>query len=215
MHPPTTTSETKQKSPLEDVLRRHGATITKRHGRSVAAHFGSATSEAAVCLSTVGIADRFDRTTLELRGAPDDVELAMSRLALLPIRTSWSRLKSRSAIVRCEHGDTAKCLEALNPVEGTAALDLSDRYTAIGLIGPRAEELLASCNFQTQGTPPIVLRESNTAFEVLVPATEGPALWDRLLELGAPLRIACVGLDAIEHLAASHRLDRPIGSTVR
>jgi glycine cleavage system aminomethyltransferase T len=215
MHRFTTTSEAEHKSPLEDVLRRHGATMTKRHGRSVAAHFGSATSEAAVCLSTVGIADRFDRTTLELRGAPDDVELALSRLARLPIRTWWSRLTSHSAIARCEHCDTAKCLEALIPVEGTAAVDVSDRYAAIGVLGPRAEELLASCSFQTQGPPSIVLREANAAFEVLVPAAEGAARWDRLLEGGAPFRIACVGLDALEHLAASHRLDRSIASKVR
>ena len=43
-------------------------------------------------------------------------------------------------------------------------------------------------------------------YEVLVPASQGPQVWDRLLEEGAPLHIACVGLEAIEHLTATRRL---------
>jgi glycine cleavage system aminomethyltransferase T len=209
----TTESDAGHKGPLEDVLRRHEATMTKRHGRCVAAHFGSATSEAAVCLSTVGIADRFDRTTLELRGAPDDVELALGGLATLRARTWWARRTSRSAIVRCERNDTATCLSGLVALEGIVAVDVSDRYAAIAVIGPRAEELLAACDVEAHGTPAIVLREAEAAFEVLVPALDGPGQWERLLEVGAPFRVACVGLDALEHLAASRRLDRSIGSS--
>jgi glycine cleavage system aminomethyltransferase T len=41
---------------------------------------------------------------------------------------------------------------------------------------------------------------------VLVPASQGPHVWDLLLEEGAPLQIACVGLEAIEHLTATRRL---------
>jgi glycine cleavage system aminomethyltransferase T len=213
MHAFTTESEAEHKSPLEAVLMRHGGTMTTRNRRSVAAHFGSATSEAAVCLSTVGIVDRFDRSTLELRGAPEDVELAIGKLSTIRAITWWSRTTTRGVIIRCEHADTKKCLDALIPSEGTVAVDLSDRYAAVGVIGPSAEELLAACNFDAQRTPPIVLREADAAFEVLVPAAAGPALWERLLEVGAPLRVACVGLDAVEHLAAAHRLDRSIGST--
>lgn len=210
----TTGSQAQHKSPLEHVLARHGATMIYRHGRYVAAHYGSATSEAAVCLSTVGIADRFDRTTLELRGAPEDVELALSGLPRPPVRTWWSRLTSRSALVRCEQADTAQCLEALIPVEGTVAVDLSNRYAAISVVGPRAADLLAACNSKDQRTSPIVLREAEAAFEVLVPAAEGPAEWEKLLAVGVAFQIACVGLDALAHLAASHRLDSSVGATL-
>jgi glycine cleavage system aminomethyltransferase T len=210
---PFTGSNAQHKSPLDDVLARHGATMINRHGRCVAAHYGSPTSEAAVCLSTVGIADRFDRTTLELRGAPEDVELALSGLPSLRIRTWWSRLTSRSALVRCEHVDTAQCLEGLIPAEGTVAVDVSKRYAAIGVIGPRAAELLGACDFTAQPTSPIVLREAEAAFEVHVPAAEGPAQWERLLAVGDRFQIACVGLDALTHLAASHRLDNSVGAT--
>jgi glycine cleavage system aminomethyltransferase T len=210
MHPFTTSSETEHKSPLEDVVRRHGARIIKRDDRRVAVHYGSPTSEAAVCLTTVGIADRFDRTTLELRGAYRDVELALIGLARLRIRTWWSRLTDRTAIVRCEHADAAQCLEALMPTHETVAVDVSDWYAAIGLIGPRAAEMLRTRDFETLGTFPIVLREAQTAFEVLVPAAEGPAQWEELLVVGVPFQLACVGLDALARLAASHRLDSAV-----
>jgi glycine cleavage system aminomethyltransferase T len=214
MDPFATRSKAEHNSPLEEVVTRHGATMINRHGRYVAAHYGSPTSEAAVCLSTVGIADRFDRTTLELRGAPEDVELALSGLVRVRIRNWWSRLTARSAIVRCEQADTARCLQALVPVEGTVAVDVSNRYAAIAVIGPRAAELLAACDFEAQRTPPIVLREAEAAFEVLVPSADGPAQWDKLLAVGVPFHIACVGLDALAHLAASRRLDNSVGATL-
>jgi glycine cleavage system aminomethyltransferase T len=211
MNPFKETSQTETNSPLEDVLRRHGATMVNRDGRRVAAHYGSPTSEVAVCLTTVGIADRFDRTALECRTADRDIELALTALESLRIRTWWSQLTSRSAIVRCEHADTAACLEALISVEGTIVADVSNRYVAIALIGPRASDLLAACDLRTaQDTPPIVLREARTAFEVLVPAAEGPGQWEQLLSVGGAFQIACVGLDALTQLAVSHRLDSSI-----
>jgi glycine cleavage system aminomethyltransferase T len=214
MDPFTTAPKAEHDSPLEDVVMRHGATMINRHGRYVAAHYGSPTGEAAVCLSTVGIADRSDRTTLELRGAPEDVELALSGLVRVRVRNWWSRLTARSAIVRCEQADTAQCLDALIPVEGAVAVDLSNRYAAIAVIGPRAVELLAACDFKVQRSPPIVLREAEAAFEVLVPSTEGPEQWEKLVAVGVPFQIACVGLDALAHLAASRRLDNPDGATL-
>lgn len=53
---------------MTTMLRRHGATMIARHGRNVAAHYGSPVSEAAVCRSAVGLADRSDRATLSLTG---------------------------------------------------------------------------------------------------------------------------------------------------
>jgi glycine cleavage system aminomethyltransferase T len=211
MNPFTETSHAEPNSPLEDVLRRHGATMVNRDGRCLAAHYGSPTSEVAVCLTTVGIADRCDRTTLEVRAADRDIELALAALEPLRIRTWWSQLTSRSAIVRCEHGDTPACLEALISVESTVVVDVSNRYVAIALIGPRAADLLAACDLrEAQCTPPIVLREARTAFEVLVPAAEGPRQWEQLLSVGGAFQIACVGLDALTQLAVSHRLDSSV-----
>jgi hypothetical protein len=97
--------DAEQRSPLGDVLRRHGATMTTRHGRRVAAHFGSMATETAVCTGTLGIADRFDRTTLKLWGEPMDVRLALAALDRLPQRSWSSPLSARGAIVRCERAD--------------------------------------------------------------------------------------------------------------
>jgi glycine cleavage system aminomethyltransferase T len=188
-------------SPLDAVLRRHGATMIIRHGRCVAAHFGSAASEAAVCLSTVGIADRSDRTTFELRGAPQDVALALAALR----DRAWSmRTSSRSAIVRCEHQDASACAAAVIPADGALVVDVSDRYAAIAVVGPRSAALLNAVAFAPGGRP-LVLRDRRDGLELLTEAADGVALWNQLLEAGARFRAACVGLDALEHLAASHR----------
>jgi glycine cleavage system aminomethyltransferase T len=197
-------------SPLDGVLRRHGATMALRHGKCVAAHFGSAASEAAVCVRTVGIADRSDRTTFELRGAPPDIDEALTALGPLDGRAWSARASARSAIVRCEQADAPRCAAAVLLAEGTLAADVSDRYAAIAVIGPLAEDLLRAADFHdAAGGQPIVMRDGQGAFELLIQADNAATVWTRLLEAGAPFRVACVGLDALEHLAASHRVGRP------
>jgi hypothetical protein len=179
--------------------------MTVRHGRPVAAHFGSMATETAVCTGTLGIADRFDRTTLKLWGEPMDVCLALAALDRLPQRTWSSPLTARGAIVRCERADMAVCLDALCRFEDAVAVDVSDQYAAIEVIGPRAQALLEASGFDAQNAPPIVLSEADGAFEVLVARERGPEVWDQLLAVGGPLGVACVGIEAIEHLAAARR----------
>jgi glycine cleavage system aminomethyltransferase T len=203
-HRPTATDPA-PRSPLDGVLRGHGATMAIRHGRCVAAHFGSAASETAVCLRTVGIADRSERTTFELRGAPGDVDEALAALGRSEATAWWARTTARTAIVRCEYVDAPGCGAAVRVAEGTLAIDVSSRYAAIGVIGPLAEDLLRAATFDDGGGRPTVMRDGQGALELLVDAREAERVWARLLEAGAPFRVACVGLDALEHLAASHR----------
>jgi hypothetical protein len=177
-----------------------------RDGRCIAAHFGSPTSETAVCLSTVGIADRSDRTTFELRGAPSDIDAAIASLPPPGAPVSWARTGSRSAIVRCEHTDTAACSAAL--LGADVAIEISNRFAAIEVIGPRASELLRAVDVHRPGTDVVVLENRATSYELLIDAETGSALWGRLLDAGAPLRVACVGLEALEHLAVSQHLAR-------
>jgi glycine cleavage system aminomethyltransferase T len=184
-----------------------------RHGRRTAANFGSPTSEVAVCLSTVGIADRSDRATFELRGAPQDIDSALVALRRLGDLSWWTSSKPRHALVRCEGADSERCAAALATADGVLVLGVSDQYASIALIGPQAEALLDRLEAEVPALRPTVLREGPT-FELLLDAELGPALWAALLEVGAPLRVACVGLDAIEHLVASHGVQRVPGRSV-
>jgi glycine cleavage system aminomethyltransferase T len=182
--------------PLESVLYRDGATMVERHGRRVAANFGARAGEEAACLKAVGIADRSDRTTLEVRG---DVDTALLALAAIGERAWSSYAGSERAVVRCEYEDTAACLAALGP----DARDATARYAAIAVVGPNAEALLDAADLPSSS---VTLHETGLFWEILVPPALGPVVWDQLLEVGTPLGVACVGLDAIENLSASKRL---------
>jgi glycine cleavage system aminomethyltransferase T len=200
-------SEPAAQGPLDGILRGHGATMTVRRGRYVAADFGSATSEAAVCLKTVGICDRSDRSTFEICGAPEDLEDVLAAADALAGHVWWTRTSTRRALVRCED-DQIHYARALLDIDGATVDDVSDRYAAIGVVGPLAVSLLraATLGAYAYEDEPLVLCTGLDTFEVLIDAAAGPALWKRLLHAGAPFGVACVGLDALEHLVASGRV---------
>jgi glycine cleavage system aminomethyltransferase T len=187
-------------SPLETVVRNHGAAMVKRHGRLVPAHFGSTSTEESVCLRSVGMADRSDRETFVLRGTPEAVEQALVTFG----DTAWcSFLTADSAIARCEQADAAACTALLRNLPDISFHVRTGAYAAIGLIGPRAQELLTTIDLNPSG---LVIQEARDCFEVILPAAHGPELWDRLLEAGAQFDLACVGHDALDRLAASRRM---------
>ena len=83
-------------TPLEAVLRAHGAVMAVRHGHLVAAHFGSVASETAVCLRSVGLADGFghgpddpEHVTLALIGPRAARVLAAAGLDAEPVRDGY------------------------------------------------------------------------------------------------------------------------------
>ncbi len=181
-------------SPLETVARNHGAVMAERHGRRVPAHFGSTAAEEAVCQHAVGMADRSDRETFELRGTPEAIEQA-----LVALDRAWaSFIAPDRAVVRCEAADAA----AVEGLADVTAHNQSPAYAAIGLIGPRAAELLNEVDLSPSG---LIIREGRDSFEILLPAAHGPQLWDFLIEVGGPYELACVGHDALDRLAASKR----------
>lgn len=189
-------------SPLETVARNHGATMATRHGRRVPAHFGSVGAEEAVCLRSVGMADRSDRDTFELRGTPSAVERALVAVG----EYAWcSFVSADRALVRCEREHTAACASLLANLDGLTATNRTAAYAAIGLIGPRAKELLLEVDLNPSG---VIIQEALGCYEVVLPAERGPELWEYLLEAGAPYDLACVGHDALDRLAAAHRFDR-------
>src|SRR4051794_6572285 len=145
--------------------------MAERRGRRVPAHFGSTAAEETVCLRGVGMADRSDRSTLELRGEPEAVEHA---LIALGERAWYSFIAADRAIARTE--DPEGCLAALSDLPVTAH-DRTGAYAAIGLVGPRAQELLDSVDLQPSG---VIVQEAPNCYEVILPAAHGPELWDSL-----------------------------------
>jgi glycine cleavage system aminomethyltransferase T len=188
-------------SPLETVARNHGAAMASRHGRRVPAHFGSVGAEEAVCLRAVGMSDRSDRDTFELRGTPTAVENALVAVG----EYAWcSFVTADRALARCEHEHAAAVTALLANQDGLSAAQRSSAFAAIGLIGPRAKELLMEVDLNPSG---VVIQEAQGCYEILLSAERGPELWESLLEAGAPYGLACVGHDALDRLAAAHRFD--------
>jgi glycine cleavage system aminomethyltransferase T len=193
--------------PLDAILRQHGATMVARDGRWVAAHFGSATSETAVCVSTVGLADRFDRTTLELRGNPADVETALELAAASAEDVGCVQVTPRDAIARCNHARTDACIATLLSTD--VAIEITERYAAIEVIGPRAAELIRAAILELPDQVVIAIEHDTDTYELLIERDNGPYLWNCLLTVGTAVSIACVGLDALTHLAAARHVTRP------
>lgn len=172
-----------------------------RHGRRVAAHFGSVTSETAVCLRSVGLADRFGRVTLDVRGRQDSLDAVLERVGIPSVR-----LGAHHALVRCEQDDASGLDD-----DDLLVADVTGEHVALGLVGPRAGNVLALARLAAAPYEAIVLNDPD-GYEILVPRRFGEQAWLHLLQSGRPLGLACVGFDALEHLAvARHR--RPVANS--
>ena len=102
-------------------------------------------------------------------------------------------------------GNSAACSSLLSNLDGLTASLRTAAFAAIGLIGPRAKELLMEIDLNPSG---VVIQEALGCYEVILPSERGPELWEYLLEAGAPFGLACVGHDALDRLAAAHRFER-------
>jgi glycine cleavage system aminomethyltransferase T len=184
-------------TPLEALLSRHGARIAVRHGQRVAAHFGSVATETAVCRRSVGLADRFGRVTLDVRGPQESLDTLLERVPGV-------RLGAHHALVRC---DDASGLDD----DDLLVADVTGEHVALGLVGPRAGNVLALARLAAAPYEAIVLTDPD-GFEILVPRRFGEQAWLHLLQSGRPLGLACVGFDALEHLAVA-RHHRPVANS--
>jgi hypothetical protein len=194
-------------SVMTALLRRHGAVLVEREGRLVAGSFGSAPAEVAVCRTTVGLAERSDRATLEVQGPPGAVDDALDGLIPLGDRAWSTRLTPGLALVRCDLEATRVCLDHLERSDRVEVVDASHDHVAVELIGPLTTEVMAAAGVGTPDDPAIVVPDSRgPGVELLVSAAQGPALWNRLLAAGESYGLSCVGLEALEHLEASEHL---------
>lgn len=196
------------------VLRRYGATIGERYGRRVPVNFGSVASEEAVCRSSVGLVERSDRAMLEIRGGTEDVDRALGLLSPLRDHAWWLRVSEHRAIVRCEGGDEDACVAAMQGAEDIAIVDVASSHASVDLVGPLADAVLLASSVEDEWDV-LVVRRDATCVELLVSRTHGPALWNRLLEAGEAFDIACVGVDATEHLEVAGHVRPPRGAKAR
>ena len=204
-----------------------GAQLGERDGHVVVALYGSTPGEIAVCMTHVGLADRSDLGTLELRGPQTSLDRVFSaRFGDPPVapaaarreRGIWYlRLQARRALVIGPHAELA-CVSPVGVGSDRAELrckDIGATHAMISVIGPRAGRLLAAAGLPATlpvgaigRDPPdarivAILRESQRRVLIVVQAPAVDAVWARMLEAGEPLGAAFVGCDALSLLGAA------------
>ena len=209
------------RSPLDQVLKRAGAHMAERHGWLVAADFGSLASELAVSRAVAGLADVSSIAKFELRGEEH---------ALAAVRPSERSLGSRRAVRACDGwwlplapelllvlgvpGAKASLraeLEERAAAHGVSLSDVTTSRVALCVVGPAAREVLTRAGAQAlpvgslrsesiEGIPTLVLHEDEQRWLLVAPAEDAAELWSALSHAGAPLGLAFVGADALQHL---------------
>ena len=198
------------------------AVLHDRDGHTVVAHYGSAHSELAVCIKSVGLADHSDYGVFEVRGERGLLDRALVACLGDPplavgsgrrLRGVWYlRVDARRALLVGPHAALAAG-PAL--ARGRARSDLPHRdigasLQIVGVVGPRAARELAAAELPSElasgalgAVSVAILRESQRRYLALVRADAADALWARLLTAGEPLGAAFVGYDALTLLNAS------------
>ncbi len=214
-------------SPIPRPCLGAGAMLVERAGHMVVSNYGSVPGEIAVCMKSVGLADRSDLGTLELRGATSLLDRALTdRLGDPPVppgsarrlRDVWYlRLDSRRTLLVGPHVALASGA-SIGKGADRAELqcrDIGATIAIISVVGPRAARLLAAADLPDDlaigavGRDPrdpsilAILRERQRRILVLVKAAAVDAAWQRLLAAGEPLGAAFVGCDALTLLGVA------------
>jgi sarcosine oxidase gamma subunit len=214
---------------LADRLRLAGGVMSQREGHAVAAHFGSAATELAVCVKRVGLAVRSDLDALEIAGSEPwlthFLEEALGDRApdigeAVPTAGSWCcRVASDRAIVIGPWSAAARWAGIVRHALVTGAAvdctDRSDSATALTLVGPRAARLLDDAGLEPDlpvggvrevwfaGCSVLVLREAADRFLLVLDADRAVDAWQELFDVGRALGLSMVGAEALERLAAA------------
>jgi glycine cleavage system aminomethyltransferase T len=204
-----------------------GAQLGERDGHVVAMLYGSTHGEIAACVTHVGLADRSDLGTLEVRGGRSSLDRALAaRVGDPPVPAGagrrqggvwYLRPEPRRALIVAAHGVLSK----LGPI-GTYGdrgnlvnRDIGASIAMVSVIGPRAGRLLTAAGLPGDlaigalGRDPrdaaviAILRETQRRVLILVRAPAIETFWHRLLDVGGPLGATFVGWDALTLLGAA------------
>jgi len=202
--------------------------LGERNGHTVVVNYGSVPSEIAVCMTSVGLADRADLGVREVRAETSLLDRALAALlgdpAVAPgaarrLREVWYlRLDARRALLIGPHHALSSG-PALGKGSERADLSLKDigsRVAMISVIGPRAGRLMAAAGLpddlaigaigRDAHEPSVIaiLRESQRRLLLVAKVEAIDALWSRLMGAGEPLGAAFVGCEALALLGAAH-----------
>ena len=207
--------------------------MVARHGWWVAAHYGSPAGELALCETAVGLADRSDLGKLELRGEParsssssaSSAAAASTRATRCwPAGAWWCAVsphpRARALRRRRDRPPSAAAVaEAVRWTPGATATDVTPRYAAIGLLGPRATDVLldelsrhraaarrgrrARLRRAAARRRPgdAAARSADTRGRAHRGRPRAPRLWTEIERAGREAGIGHVGADAVSHLS--------------
>jgi glycine cleavage system aminomethyltransferase T len=211
-------------SPLDEVLKRAGAHMAEREGWLVAADFGSLASELAVSRAAAGLVDMSSIGKFEVRGSEHALAAVLPPVRPLASQRAahageawWCQLAPDLLLVLSVLGANVRVREDLE--ERTAGHDLqlhdvTRDSAAMCLVGRAGREVMARVGTRevaegavrseaVAGIPTLVLRQAERRWLLVAPAADAAELWHALSEAGAPLGLAHVGTDALQHLLAA------------
>ncbi len=214
-------------------MRRAGAVLSTREGRTVAVHFGSAAAELAVCVRTVGLVDRSELSTLALEAPPAQLSALLTRLVGATVSPGgliaggsawWCGETPDRMLVVCDPRVGRRLAGTLHTVASrhVAVRDLSDQVATLALLGRNTSKVLAVLGAYGQsGDPrhakpfgrgavediPVAwLLPSDHHALALVPRDRTGEAWLALERAGRPFGISCVGHEAASRYALMERL---------
>jgi glycine cleavage system aminomethyltransferase T len=224
---------------LDPILRQAGGVLVMHDGHPVVAHYGSAAGELAACVSAVGLADRSDLATLELRGPAGQLQLLTQRLTgsevapggAVPSGGAWWCVESpERMLVICDGGRADRLRAVLHArVARRSAVTLADRsaeWAALAVVGRRACALLAELGVYGESgnprhVPPFtahagtgahvlwLLKSDDTAL-ALTAAADAPTVWHAIERAGRRYGLCAVGQQALARYALLRRIAGPL-----